>query len=63
MKAVFCDVCKKAPNRWYVIDVRGDASNPNVNVGDMIQNLGNYQICTDCFENIKERVLEYASED
>lgn len=63
MRAVFCDVCKKSTNRWYIIDVRGDASNPNVNVGDMVNNFGSFEVCTDCFNKIKKEVLEYASQD
>ena len=63
MRAVFCDVCKKAKNRWYVIDVRCDASNPNLNVGDMVNNFGSFEVCADCFDKIKKGICENANKD
>lgn len=51
MKAVFCDICGKPANRWYRIEITVHASQPYINVGDMIENIGEKEICSDCFKD------------
>lgn len=61
MRAVFCDCCNKPKNKWYVISVNVDASNRNVNIGDMVNNLGSFEVCADCFDKIKKGICENAN--
>lgn len=58
MKAVFCDVCKQPKNRWYTVLLRIEASRIDVDVSDMIDGLGNYHVCKDCINKIKEGIAE-----
>lgn len=63
MKAVFCDICKNPTNRWYVVEIRADASKSNINVGDMFSNSGTYEVCCSCLNKIKKGIIENADKN
>lgn len=48
MRAAFCDICGKAIDKWFVVDVSIDASDANVDIVDMVEQLGEYDICKEC---------------
>lgn len=55
-KRYFCDTCNKEINRWYRISVNVDASNPNINVANMMKRRVNWDVCPDCYDEITKTI-------
>lgn len=64
MRAAFCDICGKAVDKWFVFGVSIDASDANVDICDMVEQLGEYDICKEClleFLSTRNKMKERSS--
>lgn len=59
MKIASCDICCKPVLKWYRIEIGVESSSDKEDVGKMVKNIKNYDLCIECFKYCTRMIKEY----